>query len=113
DVPLHRAAQIHGFTVVFLLAIVVTLLVLLRRTGAPAGLRRRGNVLLAVLLGQALIGYVQYFTGVPVLLVGAHIAGAAAVWSAVVRFQLGLGPRARGSGTALARQGRDPALARA
>ena len=90
DVPLHRAAQIHGFAVVLLLALVVTVLVLLRRSGAPADVRRRGGILLAVLLAQAAIGYVQYFTGVPVLLVGAHIAGAVAVWSAAVRFQLGL-----------------------
>ncbi|MEO7443067.1 MAG: heme A synthase, partial [Acidimicrobiales bacterium] len=54
---------------------------------------RRGRVLLGVLVAQAAIGYVQYFTGVPVLLVGAHIAGATAVWAAVVRFQLGMADR--------------------
>jgi cytochrome c oxidase assembly protein subunit 15 len=90
DVPLHRAAQIHGFAVVFLLALVVTVLVLLRRAGAPAAVQRRGAVLLAVLVAQGAVGYAQYFTGVPVLLVGIHIAGAVAVWSAAVRFQLGL-----------------------
>ena len=104
DVPLHRAAQIHGFAVVLLLALVLTVLVLLRRSGAPADVRRRGGILLAVLLAQAAIGYVQYFTGVPVLLVGAHIAGAVAVWSAAVRFQLGLVRR----GAAPAREGERP-----
>ena len=90
DVPLHRAAQIHGLAVVFLLALVVTVLVLLRRAGAPAAVQRRGAVLLAVLVAQGAVGYAQYFTGVPVLLVGIHIAGAVAVWSAAVRFQLGM-----------------------
>jgi len=90
DVPLHRAAQLHGAAVMVLLALVGVVLVLLHRAPAPAPVRRRGRVLLAVLLVQAAIGYVQYFTGVPVVLVAAHIAGAAAVWTAVVRFNLGL-----------------------
>ena len=97
DVPLHRAAQLHGAAVVALLAMLAATLWLLRRTGAPPDVRRRGLVLLAVVLAQATIGYVQYFTGVPVLLVGAHIAGATAVWAAVVRFNLGLGPSAAGA----------------
>ena len=100
DVPLHRAAQVHGLTVVLLVALVVTTLVLLRRAGAPPAVRRRGAMLLGVLLGQAAIGYVQYFTGVPVLLVGAHIAGAVAVWSAALRFQLGLVDRGPPEGRA-------------
>ena len=36
----------------------------------------------AVLQGG--IGYVQYFTGVPEMLVGAHIAGATALWVVTV-----------------------------
>jgi cytochrome c oxidase assembly protein subunit 15 len=90
DVPLHRAAQLHGTAVVLLLAMVVTMLVLLHRTGAPSDVRRRGAVLLGVLVAQAGVGYVQYFTGVPVVLVGIHIAGATAVWVTVLRFSLGL-----------------------
>jgi cytochrome c oxidase assembly protein subunit 15 len=90
DIPLHRAAQLHGAAVMVLLALVAVTLVLLHRASAPAAVRQRGLVLLAVLVVQAGIGYVQYFTGVPVVLVAAHIAGAVAVWTAVVRFDLGL-----------------------
>jgi len=90
DVTLHRAAQIHGFAVLLLLAMVAMMLVLVRRAGAPVAVRRRGAVLLGILLAQGSIGYVQYFTGVPVLLVGAHVAGATAVWAAALRFRLGL-----------------------
>ena len=96
DVGLHRAAQIHGLAVVLLLALVVTTLVLVRRSGAPAAVRRRGSVLLGVLLAQGTVGYVQYFTGVPVLLVGIHIAGAVTVWSAALWFHLGLSHRVPG-----------------
>ena len=35
-------------------------------------------------LAQGLIGFVQYFTGLPVLLVGAHMLGAALVWIATL-----------------------------
>ena len=52
--------------------------------------------MLGVALAQGLIGYVQYFTGVPVLLVGAHIAGAALLWIATVFFWLNVrGPLVR------------------
>ena len=45
-------------------------------------------MLLAVLVAQGALGYVQYFTGVPALLVGFHVAGATAVWVAVLRLHL-------------------------
>jgi cytochrome c oxidase assembly protein subunit 15 len=37
---------------------------------------------------QGAVGYAQYFTGVPALLVGIHIVGALAVWIAAVRLNL-------------------------
>ena len=38
-----------------------------------------------VLVAQAGIGYWQYFTDVPAVLVGVHVFGAALVWIAVLR----------------------------
>jgi heme a synthase len=43
-----------------------------------------------VLIAQAAVGYTQYLTGDPVLLVGVHIAGATSVVIAMVAFNLGL-----------------------
>jgi cytochrome c oxidase assembly protein subunit 15 len=40
--------------------------------------------LLGVALLQALVGYVQYFSGVPAMLVAIHIAGASLVWLSVI-----------------------------
>ena len=37
---------------------------------------------------RAAIGWTQYFTGVPVLLVGLHVAGATALWMVVVKLRL-------------------------
>ena len=51
---------------------------------------RRYTVLLSVLVAQGAIGYTQYFTDVPALLVGFHVAGATALWISVLSFHLGL-----------------------
>ncbi|MGH9179012.1 MAG: COX15/CtaA family protein [Acidimicrobiales bacterium] len=102
DVSLHRAAQVHGLTVVLLVVLVVATLVLLWRTGAPTAVRRRGLALLGVLVAQGAVGYAQYFSGVPALLVGIHVAGAVAVWSTALWFQLGMKERAGPLGAAVA-----------
>ena len=52
--------------------------------GAGAELRRAGYWLLGLELGQGLIGYVQYFTHVPAVLVGVHMFGACLVWLAAL-----------------------------
>jgi cytochrome c oxidase assembly protein subunit 15 len=86
-------ARVHGISVAIFLVLVLATLWRLRRDGAPAALLRRGEALLAVLVAQAAVGYVQYFTGVPVLLVGVHILGATVVWAAVLWFFLGFSTR--------------------
>ncbi len=82
-------ARLHGISVMLLLGLVLVTLWRLRREQAPDALLRRGEILLGVLVVQAAVGYVQYFTGVPVVLVGVHIAGATAVWVGAVAFLLG------------------------
>ncbi|WP_299036487.1 heme A synthase [uncultured Pseudokineococcus sp.] len=69
-------SRVHADAVVLLLLVVVALAVLLRRTGAPRSARRRVDVLLAVLLAQGLVGWVQYATDLPELLVALHMLGA-------------------------------------
>ncbi len=86
---LPDVARLHGVSVMLLLVLVLVTLWRLRSDGAPPALLRRGEVLLAVIVAQAAVGYTQYFTGVPVLLVGVHIAGATAVWVATIHFVLG------------------------
>ncbi len=83
-------ARIHGVAVVVFGACVLGLLALLTRTRVPAELHRQGRILLTVAVAQSAVGYTQYFTGVPVVLVGVHIFGAVVVWSAALRFHLHL-----------------------
>lgn len=105
DVPLGDVARLHGGVVMVFLGLT---LVLLRKamatTGFEGATRRRivgrAEVLLAVLVAQAAVGYTQYFTGVPVLLVGIHVAGACAVWVATLRLWLVLARVDRSAGDA-------------
>ncbi len=87
------AARLHGLAVVAFLGLAIAACASVRRSTAVH--RRRAATVLAVGLAQAGVGYLQYFTGVPVLLVGVHIAGAAALWVAVVRFVVASSERPR------------------
>ena len=51
---------------------------------------RRGVGVLAAVAAQITVGYVQYFNGVPELLVGIHVLLATLVWIAVLWLHLGL-----------------------
>ena len=83
-------ARIHGIAVMLFLGAVLFTLWLLNRTGTSPSVRHHLTILLAVLCGQATVGYVQYFSGVPVVLVAVHILGAVLVWVATWQFVLGL-----------------------
>jgi len=85
----REVARVHGTTVVIVL-IVVAALTLAVRHHVPSGdsLQQAIRWLVAVVVAQAAIGWTQYFTGVPVLLVGLHVAGATALWMVVVKLRL-------------------------
>jgi cytochrome c oxidase assembly protein subunit 15 len=68
-------------------------------------------MLLLVTVAQAAIGYTQYLTGIPAVLVGFHLAGATAVWAATVWFLLGLVERDAPAEAPVDSSGRTPALA--
>ncbi|HET9444477.1 MAG TPA: COX15/CtaA family protein [Acidimicrobiales bacterium] len=95
-------ARLHGIAVVLFGALTLVLLRSLRRAGAAADVQRRARELLVVLVAQAAVGYTQYFTGVPAVLVGVHVAGAVAVWVATVRLVVAMRTRAEMAAPALA-----------
>ena len=86
-------ARVHGTSAMVLLALVLLTFGFVYRTRAPHAVVRRLTVLLAVLVVQAGVGYAQYFTDIPALLVGIHVAGATALWAATVWFALGVTER--------------------
>ncbi|ROP29094.1 COX15/CtaA family protein [Couchioplanes caeruleus] len=77
-------SQIHADLVFLLLGLSVALWFALRAAGAPAPAIRAAAVFVAVELSQGLIGFVQYFTHLPVILVAAHMLGACLVWVATL-----------------------------
>lgn len=81
-------SQIHADGVFLLLGLTIALWFGLRATAAPDRVRRGALLLLGVALGQGTIGYVQYFTGLPEVLVAAHLLGACMVWIATLHLWL-------------------------
>lgn len=71
-------SQVHADGVFLLIGLSVALVLAFRAVGA-ARAARAAAVLVAVELGQGLIGFVQYFTHLPVVLVAAHMLGSCLV----------------------------------
>jgi cytochrome c oxidase assembly protein subunit 15 len=90
DLKLESAARVHSATVWLFLAAVLVMVWMLRRDRAPRGMQQRVTLLLVLLVVQGAIGYIQYFNDIPALLVGFHVAGATAVWSATLMLLLGM-----------------------
>lgn len=81
-------SQFHADGVFLLLGIIVVMWFALRATDAPVAARHATTALLVIALAQGAIGYVQYFTGLPEILVGLHLLGACLVWVAALRVWL-------------------------
>ena len=62
---------------------VITIIVWLLNKNLKGVIYRRNNILLLIIFLQGVIGYVQYFTGLPELLVGFHLLGSTLTWMAV------------------------------
>lgn len=87
---LTTVTRIHGIAD---FAVIVSILVLtwrLRTSGAPRTLLGRVETVLVFGLLQAAVGYTQYLTGVPPLLVTLHILGATLICGSVTWLVLGV-----------------------
>lgn len=90
-IAVDDAARIHGISMVVLLGATVWMLVQLRRHHArDETLLRAATSLQTVLVLQAVLGYAQYFTGVPPILVALHVLGASLVFLATLQLFLHL-----------------------
>lgn len=79
-------SQVHADAVFLLIGLSVALIFAFRAVGARRA-TRAAIVLVAVELSQGVIGFVQYFTHVPALLVGAHMLGSCVVLLATLSVQ--------------------------
>jgi heme A synthase len=83
--PLAGATQFHADIGWLLGGLTVATLIALRAARPPAGAVRRGWVLLGLILSQGIIGYSQYFSGLPAGLVWVHVLGATLIWITALR----------------------------
>ncbi len=82
-------ARVHGITVMLTIAVAVALLWRLRNRAADRRvLDGPLTTWMVIAVGQAGLGYTQYFNGVPAVLVGIHVALATGLWLATVQLQL-------------------------
>jgi cytochrome c oxidase assembly protein subunit 15 len=84
-ISIEHITQLHADLAFVVAALALALAVGARMGASPALVQRRSAELLLVVLAQGAVGYVQYFTGVPALLVGFHVLGACLVWVGALR----------------------------
>jgi len=85
-------ARIHAVVAITLLVVVIAIWQVSRRS-ALVDVTQRAAMTAGLLVVQGVIGYWQYFTGVPVLLVAVHITLASLTWINLVRLQLATASR--------------------
>jgi heme A synthase len=83
--PLTGVTQFHADIGWLLGGLTVGMLIALRAGKSPPTAVRRGWLLFALILSQGIIGYSQYFSGLPAGLVWVHVLGATLIWIAALR----------------------------
>ncbi|MGV9904544.1 COX15/CtaA family protein [Streptomyces sp. NPDC003388] len=89
----ETVSKLHAVLAWIVVTLTFALWFVLKAVDAPKGPLHRTRELFLVLLGQGVIGYVQYFTHLPEVLVGAHMLGSCLVWIWVLRVLLSLRER--------------------
>ena len=82
---IRTVAWMHADVVIFLLGLTLAFYV---AQGTSAKTKKTIKTFTVIALAQGAIGYIQYFTGIPEILVAAHLLGATLVWIAAWRIRL-------------------------
>ena len=82
---IQSVVRLHTDIAYVVVGLTFAMLLALRVSDAPRPARRAALVLLAVVLSQGVVGYVQYFLAVPAALVLLHVLGATLVWICTLR----------------------------
>ncbi|CAL9581142.1 Heme A synthase [Streptomyces sp. enrichment culture] len=89
----ETVAKLHAVLAWIVVTLTFALWFVLKAVDAPKGPLARTRELFVILLAQGVIGYVQYFTDLPEVLVGAHMFGSCVMWIWVLRVLLSLRER--------------------
>jgi cytochrome c oxidase assembly protein subunit 15 len=84
---IRTVAILHADAVIALFGLTLALFVAFRGISI---IKKKIFIFTVIALAQGLIGYIQYFTGIPELLVAAHLLGASLVWIATWRIRLAI-----------------------
>jgi cytochrome c oxidase assembly protein subunit 15 len=82
---IRTVAWMHADAVIFLLGLTLAFYVAM---GTSVRTKKAIKIFTVIALAQGAIGYIQYFTGIPEILVAAHLLGATLVWIAAWRIRL-------------------------
>ncbi|MDK1346017.1 COX15/CtaA family protein [Streptomyces sp. 378] len=89
----ETVSKLHAVLAWIVVTLTFALWFVLKAVGAPKDPLNRTRELFLILLAQGVIGYVQYFTDLPEVLVGLHMLGSAVMWIWVLRVVLSLRER--------------------
>ncbi|MYT71024.1 MULTISPECIES: COX15/CtaA family protein [unclassified Streptomyces] len=89
----ETVSKLHAVLAWIVVTLTFALWFVLKAVDAPKGPLNRTRDLFLILLAQGVIGYVQYFTDLPEVLVALHMLGSALVWIGVLRVVLSLRER--------------------
>ena len=87
---IQTVAWLHADVVIFLLGTTFAFFV---ATGTSQVTKSRLKIFTVIAFAQGAIGYIQYFSGIPEVLVAAHLFGATLVWIAAWRVWLSVTTR--------------------
>lgn len=80
----RTVSWLHADLVLLFIGMLLGYLILLRVTSSPSRTWRNALVLAAITIAQAVVGYTQYFAGLPVVLVTIHVTLACLLWITVL-----------------------------
>lgn len=78
-IALRDMAELHSSLALLLIGVTIGVVVALHLGDVPERVRRSARILMVVMVAQAAVGYTQYFTHLPALLVEVHLIGATAL----------------------------------
>jgi cytochrome c oxidase assembly protein subunit 15 len=90
--PLIGVTQFHADIGWLLGGLALAMVIALRFAAPPPAARRWGWLLLGLIVSQGVIGYAQYFSGLPAGLVWVHVLGATLICIAALRLFFALRP---------------------
>ncbi|MGW3494960.1 COX15/CtaA family protein [Streptomyces sp. NPDC001020] len=89
----ETVAKLHAVLAWIVVTLTFALWFILKAVDAPRGPLLRTRELFLILLAQGALGYIQYFTHLPEVLVGLHMFGSCVMWIGALRVLLSLRER--------------------